>query len=345
MRPALSSAPGSRWALVTSLGALVAACATTPPTPPPPAPRWPASPEPSRIIWAASFPDERAAGERPGFWRAFLDTILGLEEGPADGVASLLVRPFGLAATDQSLFVADPDGQRVVRIDWRTGAFTRLDCPQPWKMPMAVAIGTDGAVYVADGRAARVVRHRQGGCEELGAGALTRPTGLAIVGEELFVVDPPTHQVVVFSLRGELRRRFGSRGDGEGQLNFPTAVTARPDGTLLIIDALHFSVAAFSPDGTPLMRFGQPGERGGAFARPKGVAVDRRGRIYVTDAQLGVVLVFGADGRFDLAFGGSGREPYELSLPAGIAVVDDKLFVADTYNHRVEMYDVLEGAP
>ena len=324
--------------------ALLGACATSPARgPAPAAPRWPEPPQAARIVWSGGFPDERAAGER-SVWHRIFEAIVGLESSKKAG-GPVLVRPFGVAASDSRLLIADPDGQRVLLVRWREGTFERLSCRAPWVAPMAVAFGPDGAYYVADAGTGRVVRHTASGCTELGAGELQRPSGLALWGDRLYVADPPRHAVVGLSLKGEAPLRFGAHGSGEGELNFPTAVAVRPDGKLLVVDALNFRVVTYSPEGVPLASFGRPGERQGAFARPKGVAVDESGAVYVSDAQLGAVLVFTAEGTFELAFGGSGREPFDFSLPAGVAVAGDKLFVADAYHHRVEMYDIIREVP
>lgn len=216
---------------------------------------------------------------------------------------------------------------------------------RPWKAPIAVAVTPTGVLFVADAGRARVVRVEKGECRELGEG-LQRPTGLAVSGERVFVVDAPAHAVVAYPVAGGAEvTRFGTRGEADGQLNFPTSIATRADGALLVIDALNFRVVTFAPDGKVLGAFGQGGNTAGDFGRPKGVAVDGRGRIYVSDAQYGVVLIFDEAGAWQLAFGGSGREPKNLSLPAGLAVSGTTLFVADAYHHRVEVYELLEVSP
>ena len=325
--------------------ALASACthATSAQRPGPP-PEWPAAPAPARVRWAASFPDENTRRPSGSLWRRVLDFVVGFD-ADRSAEAPVFERPFGVAIAGDAVLVADPDGAQVVRVAWRKGEFEQLSCPKPWLMPMAVAAGPDGATYVADAAAKLVVRHTPAGCTELGAGALERPTGLAIYGGRLYVIDPPRHAVVAFSLEGRELFRFGERGDGEGQLNFPTAIAARPDGRLLVVDALNFRVVSFTAEGKRLGSFGEPGDGEGAFGRPKAVAVDDRGRIYVTDAQLDVVVVFDEAGKFDFAFGGSGGGPGALTLPAGIAIAESTVFVANAYNHRLEIFSLVGGQP
>lgn len=328
----------------TALLALIAAgCAQVRPAQLP-APRWPAAPERPRVIWADSFPDERALASQKSTWRRVLEFIVGVEEFDPEARRSILTRPFGVTAHLDTLYVADPDGQRVLAVAWREGTFRAIECSLGWSSPMAVAVDAEGVVYVADAGAARIVRVEGDRCSALGEG-LVRPTGLALLAGRLFVVDPPQHALFSFPLTGGPGTRFGTRGENEGELNFPTAITATPAGNLLVVDALNWRIVTYSPDGVVLGAFGEPGTEGGAFGRPKAVAVDGTGRIFVSDAQFGVVLAFDPSGKFLLAFGGSAREPFGLSLPAGLAVVGDRLFVADAYHHRVEQFQLLEEAP
>lgn len=334
-----------RAARAASLVVVVAAagCAHAPPKFQHPA--WPPPPLPTRVVYQGGFPDVRAVTAQRSFLRQAFEAIVGLDEAEAERAQkAMLARPFGLAARAGHLYVADPDGKQVLDVDWAQGTSVPVACPKAWQSPMAVAVAPAGTLYVADAGAARVVRVENGACTELGEG-LQRPTGVAISGATLYVVDPPAHDVVALPLAGGPAARFGTRGEGEGELNFPTAIAARADGSLLVVDALNFRVVAYAPDGRVLSTFGAAGTAEGTFARPKAVAVDGKGRVYVSDAQYGVVLVFDAGGRYEFAFGGSGREPKSFSLPAGLAVQGTMLFVADAYHHRVERYELLEVSP
>ena len=328
--------------LALSLAAALCACATgrgaglLPPT----AERvWPDPPLAPRARLVGEFPDARRAGGS-GFWQRALDAVVGTEAAAPGTPSDALVRPFAVAAVQDVVVVADPDAARVLRLDWRTGRAEPLECAgRRWTSPIAVAAGAGGATLVADGD--HVVRVSGSSCSDFGAGALDRPTGIAVASGRVYVVDPPRHDVVVFDEAGAELARFGARGEGEGELNFPTAVAVAQDGTLLVVDALNFRVVRFSADGRYLGAFGETGEGEGAFARPKAVAVDAAGRIYVSDAERDVVVVFDAAGTFEYALGGSGSGPGELLLPAGLAVAAAHLFVADSQNARIQVFELL----
>jgi DNA-binding beta-propeller fold protein YncE len=324
--------------------ALAASCAHEPPrTPVREEPVvWPAAPDRPRVRLAGVLPRAGAQERGAWSWRRFFDAVLGIDRATSE--TALLARPFGVAAgPDREIYVADPDGPLVARVDSEPAA--PIECrDRPWVAPMAVAIGRAGAVYVADAGAHAIVEvAADGRCRAIGEEQLVRPTGIALSGDRLYVVDPPSHRVVVLSIAGELVARIGERGDEAGQLNYPTAVSLAPDGSLLVVDALNFRVARFSADGAWLGAFGAPGDGGGAFTRPKCVTADAGGRIYVTDAQRDVVLVFRADGTFEYAIGAPGGEPGRFTGPAGVVVAGDRLHVADSYNRRVQVFEILGG--
>jgi DNA-binding beta-propeller fold protein YncE len=322
-----------------AIAVLLAGCATVQPASRgPAAPAWPEPPAAPRARFAAQFPGLEGDRSR-SFWRRTLDAVVGVERS-TEAALDALERPFAVAADGGGFVVADPDGARVLRIDWRTGSSRVVECAgRAWTAPIAVAVDAAGAVFVADGdRIVRVAGHT---CSSFGAGALERPAGVAVARDRVYVVDPPRHDVVAFDLAGAEVLRFGSRGDGDGELNYPTAVAVAPDGTLVVVDALNFRIVRFSAEGQFLGAFGEAGDADGAFARPKAIAVDAHGRMYVTDAERDVVAVFDAAGRFEYALGASGSGAGELLLPAGVAVTGQHLFVADSHNRRIEIFELL----
>jgi len=341
----------ARARMVWCAAALAAACAHAPPAASVPGdaavgeprPEWPAPPAAPRVRFSASLTAEVHRGEEP-WWKRVGRAILGVS--PASDDAPRLQRPFGIASAGEVVWIADPDGPGVYRLP-PGGKLERVVCREhEWSSPMALAIAPDGTAYVADGGAGVVVRVAPGGaCLAFGEGTLVRPTGVAIAAGRVYAVDPAQHAVVAFEAGGAQALRFGEMGEGPGQLQAPSGIGVDGEGNLLVVDALNFRIARFAPDGRFLGAFGERGDRGGELARPKGVTVDGRGRIFVTDAQRGVVVVFGGDGAFDLAFGEDGERPGQLALPAGIEVRGKRVLVADSGNHRIDVFELVGETP
>jgi hypothetical protein len=331
-------------AAVALLGAIACAHAGPPaPTTPAAEVAWPLPPAAPRLRLVALLPSPDAPPPKRSFWQRVADAITGTDPGERD--ERRLVRPFGVTASeDGTVFVADPDLPGVLRVD-PAGTLEPVACRErSWSAPMAVAVGAAGELFVADGGAAEVVvvppDHR---CRAIGGGQLERPTGVALVAGRVVVADPPRHQLVAFSPDGALLARWGSEGDGDDQLHFPTAV-ATEGASVLVVDALNFRIVRVSAEGRAAPAFGAAGDEGGALARPKGVAVDAEGRIYVTDAQRDLVLVYDSRGAFEYAAGASGAEPGAFQHPAGVAVVRDRLYVADSHNARIQVFQILGGS-
>lgn len=329
---------------VLCFAAIAIACshaATGPRADPAVAVEYPPPPEAPRARLIRMVPDASMNVVRPPAWRRLFDLLVGVSTPKP---ATLLQRPFGVAAVGaDEIAIADPDAQRVVRMNLRSSEWREVACAdREWGAPMALAAGRDGDLYVADGAAGEIVAvSRTGSCRPFGGGTLVRPTGVAYVAGKLYVVDPPKHTVVVFSESGDRVGGFGSLGSGAGQFNFPTSIAADVDGALLVVDALNFRIARISASGEWLGAFGSPGETGGELARPKGVAVGGGGTIYVADAQRDTVLVYSRAGEYLFSIGAGGDGAGQLAMPAGVAAAGSVLYVADSHHQRVQAFGIL----
>jgi hypothetical protein len=64
--------------------------------------------------------------------------------------------------------------------------------------------------------------------------------------------------------------------------------------------------------------------------------------MYVSDVQLNIIKVLDRDGQLLYKFGRSGAKPSEVNEPSGLWIGSDKrLYVADTKNHRVQLFQIL----
>jgi DNA-binding beta-propeller fold protein YncE len=89
------------------------------------------------------------------------------------------------------------------------------------------------------------------------------------------------------------------------------------------------------------------GTEGGQFNAPRGIATADDGRIYVVDAGNQRVQVFSPEGEFLSEFGSTGADPGQFGRftggiggAGGIAIAGDRVFVADTWNHRIQAFDL-----
>ena len=99
------------------------------------------------------------------------------------------------------------------------------------------------------------------------------------------------------------------------------------------------------PEETPaIAASATPGERPYAGMRePRGAAVDGEGRLWVADFGRNRLRVFDPQGGYLGGWGGRGAGTYGLREPCGVAIQGEKLYVADTWNGRIEAF-TLAGA-
>ena len=269
-----------------------------------------------------------------GFWRRLSGA----------SAPKLLRRPYGVAWDGDDLLVTDPGAARVVRIDLR--GRVRATPPDLVAGPIGVAVCGAGIV-VTDSERGRVLLLSQDLrlIRELGD-RLERPTGVACQGSTVFVAETGRHRVLALSLEQAAPEgpmpSFGSRGDGAGEFNFPTALTV-DDGELWIGDTLNFRVQQYAIEpGEFVSTFGALGDAPGEMPRIKGLALDRSGQMWISDGQTDHISLYGRDGTFLMSLGATGSGDGEFSFPVGIAAhADGRVAVVDSLNRRVAVFRLL----
>ncbi len=345
------------------LGLLLTGCGTTPTTPARLHLGVVDAPEGARIMWPPE-PDEpryQFAGQLTG------EENFVRDDRAARGMRSFLAWVVGLFEEDQPNVLQRPqsvigDGAgRIFVTDVSRGAVFVFDEPEgelrvwefanglrPFVGPVGIALDGQGGILVADAELGIVAHLDRDGnsLEPLGAGLLQRPTGVARdpATGEIYVADTHAHDIKVLSPAGELLRTLGQRGEAPGEFNFPTHITI-VDGRLYITDTMNSRVQILPLAG------GEPrivGERGlfyGNLVRPKGVAVDSENNLYIVESYYDNLLVFNEEGQFLMPIGGVGHGTGRFYLPSGVWVdAYDRVFVADTFNGRVTLFQYLGGA-
>jgi len=241
----------------------------------------------------------------------------------------------------------------------------------------SIAFGPGNELYLADESSHRITVFgtdnnflRCFGEQGSGPAQFDRPSGLAFAPNgNLHVVDTLNHRVQVLTPDGGFLSQWGSLGDGEGQLNMPWGIAIDGPGNVYITDWRNDRVQKFDAEGNFLMAFGGSGDGEGEFNRPNGIAVDVDGDIYVCDWMNDRVQIFDPSGGFkDVLIGHGGTSKWSRTfLDASPAIaaklelaaqnipikerfyrpmsvhVDEagKVFVADCYRHRVQIYQKL----
>jgi sugar lactone lactonase YvrE len=302
---------------------------------------WPEAPETARIAYVGEFSSPKDLSLNEGFWRALVSLTAGERN-------SAMVRPMAVAtnADGTMIFVSDPDAGCVHRYDLVRGHYRCLSAGKDMGRALAVGLTVteDGVLLAADSTRGLIWKAgpKDKKLEVFFASAdIGQPTGIfwSTRLQRLFVADTGKQRILEFDRLGNLKKSFGERGGGPGQVNFPTYVWVDVNDDLLVADSLNFRIQRFDRDATFVYTFGKDGDRPGDFSRPKGVATDSFGNIYVVDALMHFVQIFNPRGQLLLAIGGRGQGQGQFWLPNGVFITaDNTIFVADSYNKRVQVF-------
>jgi len=331
----------ARFAIVLMM--LLSACSTTSTTSPgisvaPSAPGhlvWPQPPDLARVRHVMSFSNPVDIGYREK-WSARLKNLIGGESFPG------MLRPYAIAVSDQVTAVADPGLGAVHLFDHQKRTYRLLKAADGSELssPVGVALG-ENRLFVADSALNRVfvldLRLRL--IREVGEFA--RPTGLAYDDQlkHLFVADTLAHNVSEFDNDGNLVRIIGKRGNANGQFNRPTHL-AVSSNRLFVNDNMNFRVQVFDVStGAHLASIGEHGNSTGYLAQPKGLALSFDDQVFIAESVSNIIQVFSSSGEFLLDFGGEGVAPGQFSFPAGLAIHNNLLYVADSGNRRIQVFE------
>ncbi|NSW51487.1 MAG: glycosyltransferase family 39 protein [Anaerolineae bacterium] len=179
-------------------------------------------------------------------------------------------------------------------------------------------------------------------------GSFNTPRGIAAAPDgSLYVADSLNNRIQHFTFDGVFINEWGGFGDAVntgapgGTFNEPWDVAVGPDGSVYVADTWNHRIQKFTAEGDFITMWGYFGtaETPDAMWGPRSVVVDQKGLVYVTDTGNKRVVVFTEDGEFFAEFGGAGFDPGKFDEPVGLAIAPDgKLFVADTWNRRIQSF-------
>jgi DNA-binding beta-propeller fold protein YncE len=182
-----------------------------------------------------------------------------------------------------------------------------------------------------------------------------RPQGLALDGDVLYVADTGNNQIRAVDFQARMVHTLGV-----GDLNSPWDLALRT-GILLVamagthqvwvIDLLHDQAFPYAGTGEEARRDGAISTA--AFAQPSGLAI-AGDTLFVADAESNTIreislppsnsvkTIAGGD-LFDFGDRDGTGEQARFQHPLDVAVDGERLFIADTYNHKIKVLDRASG--
>jgi len=311
--------------------------------------------------------------------------VFSLEWGTEGTGEGQFAKPKGVAvASDGSVYVADSGNNRIQKFTaegvfvskWGTnGSGNRLlewlwskwgTAEGQFDYPAAVAVASDGSVYVADSGNNRIQKFTADGVFVSKWGTGGGPIGVAVASDgSVYVSDNDNHRIQKFTSAGVFVSKWGTFGSGDGQFNHPMGVAVGSDGSVYVADSENKRIQKFTADGVfvsiGLGESGQSGPNGRRLHmnRPDGVAVASDGSVYVVERNNHRIVKLTSEGVFvsiwkewstESGMGGetthrlrypNGPPDGQFSNPSGVAVAPDgSVYVTDTAPHRIHKFSV-----
>ena len=172
-------------------------------------------------------------------------------------------------------------------------------------------------------------------------GSFMWPTSVALDSEtNVYVADEWINRISIFTKDGEWIGKWGTPGDGDGEIDRPSGLAFDENDNLYMVDSRNNRVQVFTKEGRFLSKWGTAGSGDGEFNIPWGIEIDQTGDVYVADWRNDRIQKFAPDGRFLMKFGTSGQGDGEFNRPTGIAVdKDGTIYVTDFKNDRLQVFD------
>ena len=132
---------------------------------------------------------------------------------------------------------------------------------------------------------------------------------------------------------------------GEQKFIMPHGLSVDAAGNLWTTDVGSHQVHKISPrTGQVLLTLGTagiPGHDREHFARPTDVSFSNDGTVFVTDGYINTrVVKFSSTGEYLGEWGSAGGQNGEFDLPHGIAICEQRVYVCDRSNLRVQVFDL-----
>jgi len=132
-------------------------------------------------------------------------------------------------------------------------------------------------------------------------------------------------------------RKFGTPIKTIAGVNHPHGVTINLRREIMVAEEGRDCISSFNANGEKIGMLGTKGSSAGLFNGPRGITVDANGNLLVVDGHNYRIQKFSMDGQFLGFVGKNGKMPLEFAYPTGIGVLQDKVIVCDSGNHRIQV--------
>ena len=168
---------------------------------------------------------------------------------------------------------------------------------------------------------------------------LINPRGISITKDgHLLVTD--NHQLQKLTTDGDCLKSVGSWSSGSGQLEFerPIGITVHPTtGQIFVADCSNNRVQVLNDDLTFSRMITLYGDQ--QLDEPHDVALDNDGYLYIAEYGNNCITKVTATGEYITRIGSGGYAPGQLWAPTSIAIKNNILYITESRNHRVSIFN------
>ena len=164
--------------------------------------------------------------------------------------------------------------------------------------------------------------------------------------DQIYIVDM-TARIQVFNSEGVFVHSWRTPKSRNGK---PVGLSFDNDGNLLVADTHYFRMLVYSADGELLKNKtigGTAGYGPGEFGFVTDAVQDSKGNYYIGEyGNYDRIQKFTSEGKYVTEWGSHGEKPGQFIRPQGLEIdKDDWIWVADSCNHRIQVFDVSGDDP
>ena len=258
------------------------------------------------------------------------------------------------------------NSSRVYQRTYGTTGVSYVAADDRFYYPEGIAVAPDGSIYVVEGHGHRLVKLNANGVPQWTFGEAGQPGNddahfaylrdVAVDPQgRVYVVDDwgepwinSSHRLRIFNSDGTPYGSLGGYGSDNYHFIAPRGIAIDRNGYVYIADSGNHRVQIYTSQLVYVATLGETGVAGSDnahFDNPFDVAVDGIGTIYVADEGNDRVQVFNSSRQYVRTIGETGVTGNDFGHfngwgPHHLAVDSQgRLYVADTGNHRVQVFD------
>lgn len=240
------------------------------------------------------------------------------------------------------VYTAEGKRLRYLTVDWGYSKTTGI----------AVRSGKLYATSSADGSIPRIYDANNGSLiaevllPKLPGNTVRRPADVVVANDgTIYIMDRGAMRIERYDSLGRfLSSIVFRRGQDPGEIVHLTAIAVDANHNIYVSDRYNFSVSKFTSSGEFLLRIGKRGKGPGHFDQHLGIAYSSLDdTIWVAGYHNHDIQQFNAAGDVLSYWTAFESGPGDFSYAEGVVATADRIYIADRYNQRVQVFDKANG--